>query len=408
MDGDLLRAVFFLVLGATGGGRAARRVGQPAVLGELLAGIVLGPAVFNALEPTHVLELIGDAGIISFLFIVGVETDIQELSRVGRSATFVALLGAVGSFAVGVGAMLAVGGTGMEAAFTGGVLTATSVGVTAQVLGERGVLRTGMGRTILGAAVVDDVIGLVVLAVIVAMSDGALSAGSLALLGARLVGFGVLFVLVARLVERLLPSRRHRVAAGALATLVAGLVAAAAAAGLAPIVGAFAAGLVLPSPGGHDPLEGSLESEGLEEAAVEPPSLRLHHRSHRSVAPIVRVAESVAIRFAPVFFVVVGARVAPGEGWDVRIVAVAVLFAAVGVAGKLASGLGAEVGSRLAVGVAMIPRGEVGLVFAAAGLEAAVFGPDDYGALVLAVAATTLLGPLLLGRVLRPAAPAQS
>lgn len=408
MDGDLLRAVFFLVLGATGGGRAARRVGQPAVLGELLAGIVLGPAVFNALEPTHVLELIGDAGIISFLFIVGVETDIQELSRVGRSATFVALLGAVGSFAVGVGAMLAVGGTGMEAAFTGGVLTATSVGVTAQVLGERGVLRTGMGRTILGAAVVDDVIGLVVLAVIVAMSDGALSAGSLALLGARLVGFGVLFVLVARLVERLLPSRRHRVAAGALATLVVGLVAAAAAAGLAPIVGAFAAGLVLPSPGGHDPLEGSLESEGLEEAAVEPPSLRLHHRSHRSVAPIVRVAESVAIRFAPVFFVVVGARVAPGEGWDVRIVAVAVLFAAVGVAGKLASGLGAEVGSRLAVGVAMIPRGEVGLVFAAAGLEAAVFGPDDYGALVLAVAATTLLGPLLLGRVLRPAAPAQS
>lgn len=399
---ELVQAAFFLVLGATVGGRAARRLGQPAVLGELLAGILLGPAAFGWLDigDGAALERLGEFGIVAFLFIVGVETDAGELARVGRSATLVATFGAVGSFGLGMAAGLALGDGGIEAAFVGGVLTATSVGVTAQVLGERGVLQTDMGRTVLGAAVVDDVLGLVLLAVLAGVAEGdGVSAGSIALLSARLIAFLVLVAIAARVVERVLASPRHRIGAAAVAVVAAGLTGLAGAVGLAHIVGAFAAGLVLPSPGGHDPMEGSLESEGIEEATVEPLGLRLHHRSHRVVAPVVRIAEEAAIRFAPVFFVTVGADVAPGDGWNAELVGIAAVLLVLGLVGKLVAGFGAPSGSRLAVGIAMVPRGEVGLVFAAAGLEANVLSDARYGALVLAVAGTTLIGPFLLSRI---------
>lgn len=399
---DLVQAAFFLALGATVGGRAARRLGQPAVLGELLAGILLGPAALGWLDigDGAALEQLGELGIVAFLFIVGVETDAGELARVGRSATLVATLGAVGSFGLGMVAGLVLGDGGIEAAFIGGVLTATSVGVTAQVLGERGLLKTDMGRTVLGAAVVDDVLGLVLLAVLAGTAEGdGVTAGSIALLGARLIAFLVLVAIAARVVERVLASPRHRIGAAVVAVVAAGITGVAGAVGLAYIVGAFAAGLILPSPGGHDPMEGSLESEGIEEAAVEPPSLRLHHRSHRSMAPVVRVAEGAAIRFAPIFFVTVGADVAPGNGWSAELIGIAGALLVLGMLGKLVSGLGAPSGSRLAVGVAMVPRGEVGLVFAAAGLQAGVLSDSRYGALVLAVAGTTLIGPFLLSRI---------
>lgn len=402
---DLAPSLAVLLIAAILGGRVARRFGLPAVLGELTAGMLVGPAALAWVEPSTTLERMGDLGIISLLFIVGVETDARELRRVGRNALLVATLGAVGSFGLGFAAASAFGAGGIEAAFVGGVLTATSVGVTAQVLGERRALQTPFGQTVLGAAVVDDVFGLVVLALLVGITErDGVSAFSLALLAARLALFLVLFFLAARLMERALRWRQHRRAALIVGVLAAGLTGLAGAVGLAPIVGAFAAGLLLPPPDEQHPGPGFEEEDYGEvvEASLEAPHLRLHQRSHVAVAPIVRLAESVSLRFAPIFFVIVGARVDPGSGWNIKLIGSAFAFLGLGIAGKLLAGLGAASGSRLAVGLAMVPRGEVGLVFAAAGLSAGVFENGRYGALVLAVAGTTLVGPFLLARIRLP------
>ena len=360
-------------------GSLASRMGQPAVLGELVGGVLLGNlslAGVHALEPMAAdpsLALLAEIGVLILLFQVGLESTVGQMLRVGKAALLVAVFGVVAPFALGWGvtALLLPDHSIYLHMFVGATLCATSVGITARVLKDLGESKSEEARVILGAAVIDDVLGLVILAVvtgIVAAADsgGTMSFGSIALLVAKAVGF-----LVAALTIGVYVAPRLVALAGRGALLALGLALcfllswAAHAIGLAPIVGAFAAGLVLED---VDPLE----------HAIEP----------------------IASFLVPVFFVLMGMHTDLRAFADLPILGLAAALTVVAILGKQACSLGV-VGSdadRLSVGIGMIPRGEVGLIFASMGLGLAVRGERIvdgaiYAAVVIMVIATTLVTP---------------
>ncbi|HEX2021495.1 MAG TPA: cation:proton antiporter, partial [Candidatus Thermoplasmatota archaeon] len=338
--GPILLDLVVLLVAAKLAGELAERIGQPPVLGELLAGILLGPSLLAFIDlsghggSVPLVVFVAQVGAILLLFEVGLETRLKDMTSVGRSAALVALLGIVGSFAVGFGTSWALARAGLWSdrllfhVFVGATLTATSVGITARVLSDMGRLATPEARTILGAAVLDDVGGLLILAVVSALAAGSVDPWVIA----RQAGLGLLFlagsVMVGvRLAPRALDLAMRLRARGllvvvgvAFAFLMAYL---AEVVGLASIVGAFAAGLILAQTRQH---------------------AALHERT-RTLADL----------FVPVFFVYVGLqmdlRVVAGSGATFALVAGALFVAAV--AGKLLAGLGVlERGmSRLAVGV---------------------------------------------------------
>src|SRR5262245_4692839 len=369
------------LLGAKVFGDLAERIGQPAVLGELLAGVVLGPSVLGLVPLSDGMFLLAEIGVILLLFEVGLETDLAELARVGGPAIAVALTGMVLPFAGGYLLTHALGYGPLTAVFVGAALTATSIGITARVLSELGVLKTREGQIILGAAVIDDVLGLVVLAIV----SGVAEKGELSAAGAlRTGGFSILFLVVAMgvgiplgkwLVNLVGPSRLRGIlvaSAVAFALLVA---CGAKKAESAPIVGAFAAGLALAR------------------------TNRRHDIEH-AVRPIVDI-------FAPVFFVYVGAEV------DVRLLNPFVVanrpalllrieLTVVGLLGNFLGGFAAwgEV-RRSFIGAGMVPRGEVGLIFASMGLATKALPEGVFVAVLVAVFATTFVTPPML-KLLRP------
>jgi Kef-type K+ transport system membrane component KefB len=387
-------------------GEAAVRVGQPAVLGELLVGVVLGNlglAGFHGLdflrtEPT--VQMLAGLGVVLLLFEVGVESTVGEMARVGPSAGLAAVLGVVAPFALGwgVGAWLVPGAGPYVHAFLGATLSATSVGITARVLQDLGRSRSPEARIILGAAVIDDVLGLVVLAVVAGVIGAADTGRSLALSSvALIVGKAVGFLAVTVAAGAVLAPRVFRVAAGfrgRWTLLTLGLVLAFGCAwlagemGLAPIVGAFAAGLVL------EPRHFSPFTE----------------RGERSLEDLLHPISAFLV---PVFFVVTGLNTDLSSVGGPGVLGLAAALTAAGIVGKLACGLGVlQRGvDRLTVALGMVPRGEVGLIFAGVGLSLKVGGrpvldAGTYSALVILVIATTLVTPPALrwslGR--RPAA----
>ncbi|MEO8431421.1 MAG: cation:proton antiporter [Acidobacteriota bacterium] len=375
------------LLGAKLAGEIVERLGQPAVLGELLAGVVLGPSVLGWVPLSEGILLLAEIGVILLLFEVGIETDAGELLRVGGPALAVALAGMVLPFAGGFLVARALGEPARAAVFVGAALTATSIGITARVLSELRALETREGRIILGAAVVDDVLGLVVLAVVSQMGDGtSLDAGFAVRAGGLAIGFLALALVVGMPLGRWLIGLVGQ--AGVRGVLVAASVGfallmsvAARKAGSAEIVGAFATGLVLAR-------------------------TNRRHDIDRALKPVVDV-------FAPLFFVVVGAQV------DVRflnpltpsnrtVLLLALGLTAVGFVGKFAAGFVSGRGTRHAfVGAGMVPRGEVGLVFASVGRASGALSPGLFAAVVLAVFGTTFLAPPLLKRLVpvRPGGP---
>ncbi len=384
-----------LVLGAAKlGGWLALAVRQPAVLGEIVAGILLGNLGllgWHALEPLKTdaaLGVLAGLGVILLLFEVGLESSVEKMLGVGVSSFLVALLGVVTPFALGwaLGAWLLPGQPGYVHAFLGAVLTATSVGITARVLRDLGRVESREGRIILGAAVIDDVMGLLVLAVMTGLiaaaghGGGGLSAGTLALIGAKAVGFLAAAILLGQLLAPTLLrlAARVRVPGALLASglLVCFLLAyLAARADLAPIVGAFAAGLILERAHFQEFEEGRRHSL---ESLLHPISSFL----------------------VPVFFVVTGLRVELASFADPTILALAAALTLAAIVGKQACALGAvERGlNRLAIGIGMIPRGEVGLIFANVGASLAIAGervitPATYSAVVIMVVVTTLITP---------------
>jgi Na+:H+ antiporter len=391
----ILLALALVLVAAKLAGALAERLGQPSVLGELLVGVLAGNAALvggpdlAALASGETFGVLAELGAVLLLFQVGLESTPREMMAVGGRAFAVAVLGVVAPMALGygVGAVLRPGESWMLHAFLGAMLAATSVGITARVLKDAGSLRTPFARIILGAAVIDDVLGLVVLAVIsgvitAAGSGVALSAGAVG----WILGKAFLFLAGALVVGSLLSPRVFR---GALALRSRGVVLAlslglcflfayfALAAGLAPIVGAFAAGLVLED----------VHFEALVEGGE--PSL------HASLEPLIAL-------FVPVFFVKMGLLVDVRSFASPSVLGFAALLTAAAVLGKLACALAAPRGvSGLTIGLGMMPRGEVGLIFAGIGAALVLDGrpvidAGTYAAAVFMVVVTTIATPPLL------------
>jgi Kef-type K+ transport system membrane component KefB len=362
-------------------GEIAQRFGQPSVLGELVAGVLLGPSILGLVPLSTGIFLIAQIGVILLLFEVGLETDLQELINVGWRAMTVAVLGMALPFVGGFLLTLLVGYETLTAIFVGAALTATSIGITARLLSELGVLKTEEGQIILGAAIVDDVLGLVVLAVVSQIAAaGGVSVGIVL----RATGLAAGFVLVALVVGIPLGARLIRIVeqAHVRGVLVAASVGfallfsvAARKAGSAEIVGAFATGLVL---------------------------ARTNRRNDISVAlkPVVDV-------FAPIFFVYVGAQVNiaylnPLDAANRTSILFALGLTVVGLLGKFAAGYAAWGPVKKAfIGAGMIPRGEVGLIFASIGKATGTLPEPVFVAVVLAVFFTTFAAPPLM-KAFRP------
>ena len=363
-------------------GELAERIGQPAVVGELLAGVVLGPSVVGLVDPTlPSLHLIAEIGVVLLLFGIGLETDLKRLLSVGPAAFTVAVVGVLLPFVFGYEVSRALGLAVLPAIVIGASLTATSVGITARVFSDLGELKSPEGQIVLGAAVIDDVIGLVILAIVSDLVAGN-APSVIGIARATAVAFGFLAgaVLIGRLIVpwlfRLIArtSKEHTLATMALA-LAFVLAVLASKVGSALIVGAFAAGLVL-APTEH---------------------------AHAIERGIIRLANV----FVPIFFVAVGAAVDVRTFGSREVVTVGVALTVVAIAGKFAAGW-APVWVRArktVIGVGMIPRGEVGLIFAQTGLTAGVLNAGAYSALMLMVLVTTFMAPPLLRRLLtKPAA----
>jgi Kef-type K+ transport system membrane component KefB len=376
-------------------GELAERFGQPAVLGELIAGVLLGGSVLG-IVPTEgtgaeIIHLLAELGVVLLLFEIGLETNLKEMLRVGTASLSVAAVGVALPFAFGFvyWAYLphaASGGTPdltMSAIFVGATLTATSVGITARVLSDLGQMHTQEAKIIIGAAIIDDVLGLVILTVVSGMAAGA-SVAPLGIL--RVLAVAVGFLLIAILVGRFVAPHlfdlvvRMRVRYVLLVFAIAfalGLSAAAALVGSALIIGAFAAGVILSGINQFDTIE-------------------------HEVRPVASI-------FTPIFFVSVGASVNlgllnPGREGAAGVLGVAAALTALAIVGKLAAGWAAPwiKFRRLVVGVGMVPRGEVGLIFADIGRRAGVLNEAVFGAVLITVMATTFVAPPGLKVLFRP------
>ena len=371
--GDVLFHVLVVLVAAKVAAEVAERIGLPSVVGEILAGVVVGPSVLGLVGHDEVLHVLGEIGVILLLLEVGLEMDVADLGAVGRSSLLVALVGVVVPFATGFGVTLGFGHSTETALFLGAALTATSVGITARVFGDLRALTSVESRTVLGAAVADDVLGLVILTVVVrVVSEGTVSV--LSVLG--LIGLAVGFLVVTTGVGlRVAPPlfafvQRKAMSAGTLVALALaftlGVSQLASAARLAPIVGAFVAGL----------------------------SLARSHQAER----IRRELAPVGHLFVPVFFLQIGIDADIGAMTRPSVLALAGCLLAVAVVGKVVAGWAAvgSPGDRLTMGLGMLPRGEVGLIFAGIGLREGVLDDDLYGALLLVILATTLVTPSVL------------
>lgn len=375
------------------GGDLATRARQPAVLGELIAGVILGNlglvgiTGLQGLAANSTLDALAQVGVIILLFEVGLESTVHDMLKVGAAAVLVATLGVIAPFVLGwlVGAALLPAESGYAHAFLGATLTATSVGITARVLRDLGKGATPEARVILGAAVVDDVFGLVILAVLTGLITAAdagmpVAYGSVAwivgkaalfLCGAIALGLVVspwLFGLASRLQGRGVLVATALVICFAM-SYVASLI------GLAAIVGAYAAGLILED---------------------------VHYRpfTERGERPLGELLQPVGAFLVPLFFVLMGMRVDLTAFAHGEILGLAALLTVAAIVGKQACALGALGGKldRLTIGLGMIPRGEVGLIFANMGLGLTIAGTPviartTYSAVVIMVIVTTLVTP---------------
>ena len=390
---SLMLGLAILLMAAKIGGHVAVRLGQPAVLGELIAGMVLGNlalvGVPGLAQITHdpMVDMIARLGVIILLFEVGLESTVGEMLRVGRTALSVAALGVLAPFALGwgVGALLLPDSGPYVHAFLGATLCATSVGITARVFQDLGHSKSAEARVILGAAVIDDVLGLVILAVVTGMitradvSGGFSAVAVLAVLAKAIVFLVGSLVLGVLLSPRIFSTASRIRARGVL--LATGLSFcfllswAAGAVGLAPIVGAFAAGLILED---------------------------VHYRGfvardERALGELVRPLVDF---LAPVFFVLMGMRTDLRVFAEPSVLGLAAALVVAAVIGKQACALGVfQAGvDRWSVGLGMIPRGEVGLIFANIGLSLSIGGRPimdaaTFSAVVVMVLVTTLVTP---------------
>jgi Na+:H+ antiporter len=393
----LVGLAFMLVVGKLGG-EFFERIGQPAVLGELVGGIIIGNLVllgFLGVEPLKTNAVIGalaELGVIILLFEVGLESDLSEMMEVGWSSLLVATLGVIAPFFLGWGVAVYFlpAEPRLVHIFIGATLCATSVGITARVFKDLGKLQSREARIILGAAVIDDVFGLMILAIVAgaikaAATGAAVSALDIGLIAAKALLFLIGAIALGHFVmPRLLRGAGRLETHGVLLTLaicfclflswVAAMV------GLAPIVGAFAAGLVL------------------DEVHYKP-------KGERKQRDLEDLLHPVSTFLVPIFFVLMGMKVDLRFFGRLNLLGFAVALTLAAIIGKqiCAAGILERGVNRLAIGLGMIPRGEVGLIFAGigatlmlpntSGVNEAVIGPTTFGAIVIMVIITTLVTP---------------
>jgi Kef-type K+ transport system membrane component KefB len=354
------------------------RLRQPAIVGEILAGIVIGPSVLGWMAPNELLTALADLGVMFLLFRVGLEVKSSELMKVGGTAALVAVLGVAVPFLMGWGIVLLWDLPQIEAIFVGAAMVATSVGITAQVLASKGLLQERASRIILAAAVIDDVLGLLVLALVSSLAKGRVVVLELATTAVVAVGFTILVAtwgtkaagkIVPHLEERLRASESQFALA---MILLFALSLAAVYAGVAAIIGAFLAGIALS------------ESVG------------------RRVQDL---AHGVTELLVPFFLAGIGLHfdVKAFANRSTLLLAVVILAAAVFSkfigCGAGAIRLGLQDAKR--IGAGMVPRGEVGMVVAQIGLSIGVVAQSVYGVVVFMSIATTLIAPPLLNLFFR-------
>ena len=354
-------------------GELCERFGQPAIAGQIAAGALLGPALLQWVHPNEALTALSELGVMFLLFQVGLEVRADELKHVGPVATIVAIAGVIVPFLAGWSILTLAGSRPIEATFMGAAMVATSVGITAQVLQAGGYLHCAASRVILVAAVVDDVLGLIVLAVVSAVAHGPVNWLEIGLTAAIAIGFVLLIVQFGtRAVEKLLPRFREVMHSAesdfALAiSLLFALAALAAYAGVAALVGAFLAGMVL---------SGSI--------------------GERSKLFVFGASELLVPFF--LFGIGMNLNLAVFGEPHTALLAGAILLAAI--LSKLVACAGGawRLGrtDALRVGVGMIPRGEVGMVVAQIGLHMGVITPPVYAITVFMAVATTMVAPALL------------
>lgn len=378
--GPFLLHLLVVLVAARLAAEFAERIHQPAVVAEIAAGILIGPSVLGWVGDDGILPVLGELGAILLLFEVGMHMDLRELGRVGRSSLQVAAIGVAVPLALGFAGMRALGVDADVAVFLAAGITATSVGITARVFADLRALASTEARTVLGAAVADDVAGLLILTVVARVAtDGRIEIASVAGIMVVALAFvacataaGVVVAprMLGRIAERARTDGTLMALGLGFALALAGL---ASAARLAPVVGAFVAGLTIARSSVRDEL-------------------------HRRLLPVGHL-------FIPIFFLQIGIDTRLRAFGDPAVLRIAAVLCAIAVAGKLASGLGVTRGSadRLLVGVGMVPRGEVGLIFASFGLARGLLDARSHAALVLVVLVTTLLAPPWLRRRLQRA-----
>jgi Na+:H+ antiporter len=370
----VLLTLFIIFAAAKVMAEVFERLRQPAVAGEILAGILIGPSLLNLVAPSGITSILAEIGVIFLLFNVGLETRPAAIFKVGRSAALVAVLGVVIPFLSGWLLMRAWGSTSVESLFVGTALVATSVGITARVLSGMGLLDAPTARIILGAAVIDDILGLLVLAVVSSLAAGEFNYLEILTTATVAIGFTIFLAVVGAPVVNRVASRADRLRSGhgmfiLGLVLCLGLSVAAAYIGVAAIIGSFLAGMIL--------------AEASED----------HRTMHRQI-------NGVTEFLVPFFLVNIGMQLKLDVFRSSSVIILSVFVTLVAVATKLLGcGLGAiNLGIKRAaqVGMGMVPRGEVGIIVAQIGLSLAVIGPELYGVVLFMAVATTLIAPPFL------------
>jgi Kef-type K+ transport system membrane component KefB len=370
--------LFFIFVWAKLFGEIFERLFLPAVLGEILAGVLVGPYGAALVVPTDAIYAVAEIGAIFLLFTVGLETQPKDLLRVGRTSLYVALAGITVPFLLGFGYMLARHHTPHEATFVAAAMVATSVGITARVLGDMNVLQTLPARIILGAAVFDDILGMILLGVVVGLvSTTGLAWAQLLITSFEALGFAVIMLFYApRLVRRMEPGLErmstHDAPLVIALAICIGLSYGAVKIGMAAIIGAFFAGLAF---------------------AEYSPRWNLRPR-----------VSAINEFLAPFFFFSMGSRLNIGV-FNSRLIVSAIIITILAVVSKLV-GCGFPVlrsgwNNALKVGIGMVPRGEVGLIVALVGLQMSVISEQAYALVIFMTAGTTMIAPPLLKIVFR-------
>lgn len=367
----IILALFVMLAAAKIMAEIFERLKQPAVVGEILAGVIIGPSLLGWVAPSDIITIIAEFGVIFLLFTVGLETKPQAIFNVGKRAVMVGVLGVILPFVAGYYIAMWWDGSFVEAMFIGAAMVATSVGITARVLGSMGLLDTETSRIILGAAVIDDILGLIILSLVSAISQGSVSYTGLAMTAGAAILFTAFVGLIgSKIMTGLVPAvERLRLSKPFFnlgLILCLGLSVASIYVGVAAIIGAFLAGMAL--------------AEATED----------NHNMHRMTSGITEF-------LVPFFLVNIGMQLELAIFRDMSVVVLAII---VTVAAVLTKFVGCSVGAwgmtkreMAQIGVGMVPRGEVGIVVAQIGLGLGVISGHFFAAVLFMAVATTLIAP---------------